>query len=81
MLATPEETRRLVTDAGFEIRQWDDVTESAADYVTALAQTTALPEGLGMHLVVPDMAARAAVLARNIAEHRVTFVQCVADAL
>ena len=33
-----------------------------------------------MHLVVPDMSERAAVLARNIAEGRVTFVQCVADA-
>ena len=33
-LATPSKsTRRLVTDAGFEIRQWDDVTKSAADYV------------------------------------------------
>ncbi len=75
------ETRRLVTDAGFAIRQWDDVTESAADYVTALAPETAHPSGLGMHLVVPDMSERAAVLARNIAEGRVTFVQCVADAV
>jgi SAM-dependent methyltransferase len=81
VLATQQETRRLVTDAGFEIRQWDDVTKSAAEYVTALAQETVLPIGLGTHLVIPDMAARVAVLARNIAEHRVTFVQCVADAL
>ncbi len=44
VLATPQETRRLVTDAGFEIRQWDDVTKSAAEYVTALAQATAQPE-------------------------------------
>ncbi len=34
-----------------------------------------------MHLVVPDMAERTAMLARNVAEGRVTFVQCVADAL
>ena len=81
VLATQQDTRRLVTDAGFEIRQWDDVTKSAAEYVTALTQTTVLPNGLGTHLVIPDMAARAAVLARNIAEHRVTFVQCVADAV
>ena len=44
VLATPQETRRLVTDAGFEIRQWDDVTKSAAEYVTALAHATAQPQ-------------------------------------
>ena len=80
VLATPQETRRLLTGAGFAIRQWDDVTEPAADYVTALAGTT--PQGgLGVHLVIPDMSARAAVLARNVTEGRVTFVQCVADSV
>ena len=37
LLASPEETRQLVTEAGFAIRQWDDVTTAAAEYVTALA--------------------------------------------
>jgi ubiquinone/menaquinone biosynthesis C-methylase UbiE len=80
VLATPDETRRLVTDAGFAIRQWNDVTDSAAEHVTALAEATAHARGLGINLVVPDMAERVSVLARNIAERRVTFVKCVADA-
>ena len=56
------------------------MTDLAADYVTALAGPT--PQGgLGVHLVLPDMSARAAVLARNVTEGRVTFVQCVADSV
>jgi hypothetical protein len=81
LLASPEETRELVTDAGFAIRQWDDVTAPAAEYVMALAHAPRLPGGLGMHLVVPDMSERAAVLARNVTEGRVRFVQCVADSV
>jgi SAM-dependent methyltransferase len=81
MLASPDETRQLVTEAGFAIRLWEDVTAPAAEYVTALAHAPRLPGGLGMHLVVPDMAERAAVLARNVTEGRVRFVQCVADSV
>ncbi len=82
VLATAKQTRHLVTDAGFAIRQWEDVTKSAAEYVSELAAAAATPpSGLGVHLVVPDFAQRAAVLARNVDEGRVTFVQCVADAL
>ena len=44
-------------------------------------RTTSLPSELGVHIVVPDMAERAAALARNVAEGRVTFIQCVADAV
>jgi SAM-dependent methyltransferase len=81
LLASPEETRELVSEAGFAIRQWDDVTADAAEYVTELANAPRLPGGLGMHLVVPDMSERAAVLARNVTEGRVRFVQCVADSV
>jgi SAM-dependent methyltransferase len=81
MLASPDETRQLVTEAGFAVRQWEDVTATAAEYVTALAHAPRLPGGLGMHLVVPDMSERAAVLARNVGEGRVRFVQCVADSV
>ena len=81
ILATPGETRRLVTDAGFAIRQWDDVTALAADYVTALAprrRTRADWACTSSYRTCPQ---RAAMLARNVAECRVTFVQCVADAV
>jgi ubiquinone/menaquinone biosynthesis C-methylase UbiE len=81
VLATAKLTRQLVADAGFAIRQWEDVTQSAAEHVSDLAAATTPPSDLGMHLVVPDFAQRAAVLARNVDEDRVTFVQCVADAV
>jgi ubiquinone/menaquinone biosynthesis C-methylase UbiE len=81
VLATPQETRRMVSAAGFAIRQWDDVTELAAEHVTALARPTEQPTRLGAHVVVPDMSERAAMLVRNVAESRVAFVQCVADAI
>jgi SAM-dependent methyltransferase len=80
-LATSEELRAMVAAAGFTIRRWDDVTDAATDYVAAVLQTTSLPSELGPQIVVPDMADRAAALLRNAAEGRVTFIQCVADAV
>ena len=71
----------MVTAAGFTIRRWDDVTNAAADYVAAVIRTTSLPSELGAQIVVPDMADRAAALLRNVDEGRVTFIQCVADAV
>jgi sarcosine/dimethylglycine N-methyltransferase len=80
MLASSDETRDLVGAAGFVIRQWRDVTP-LAEYVSTLAAASSAPGPLGVHLVVPDMAQRASVLARNLAEGRVRFVQCLADAV
>jgi SAM-dependent methyltransferase len=80
-LATSEELRAMVSAAGFTIRRWDDVTDAATDYVAAVLRTTSLPSELGPQIVVPDMADRAAALLRNAAEGRVTFIQCVADAV
>ena len=81
VLATAEETRHFLTEAGFAIRLWDDVTDAVADYVAGLAGTTDRINGLGIHLVMPDLAEQTEALARNLAEGRVTFVQCVADAI
>ena len=80
-LATSDELRAMVTRAGFTIRRWDDVTDAASDYVAAVIRTTSLPSELGAQIVVPDMAERAAALLRNVDEGRVTFIQCVADAV
>ncbi|HET9548238.1 MAG TPA: methyltransferase domain-containing protein [Desertimonas sp.] len=80
-LATSDELRAMVTRAGFTIRRWDDVTDAASDYVAAVIRTTSLPSELGAQIVVPDMTERAAALLRNVDEGRVTFIQCVADAV
>jgi ubiquinone/menaquinone biosynthesis C-methylase UbiE len=80
-LASAEETRELLGANGFKVRLWEDVTASASDYVTSLALVPRLPGGLGRHLILPDLSERAATLARNVDEGRLTFVQCVADAI
>jgi cyclopropane fatty-acyl-phospholipid synthase-like methyltransferase len=80
-LSTPDELRAMVSAAGFTIRRWDDVSDAATDYVASVIKTTSLPSELGPQIVVPDMAERAAALLQNLAEGRVTFVQCVADAI
>jgi hypothetical protein len=79
-LASVEDTRRHVSGAGFEIRQWRDVT-ALAEYVSGLEGTKTPSSPLGVQLVVPDMHERARMLARNLAESRVRFVQCLADAV
>jgi hypothetical protein len=80
-LAAPDELRAMVSAAGFTIRRWDDLTGDAADYVAAVIRTTSLSSELGPQIVVPDMADRAAALLRNLDEGRVTFIQCIADAI
>ena len=60
VLATAEETRRFLTEAGFAIRLWDDVTDAVADYVAALAGTTERINGLGIQIVMPDIAEQTA---------------------
>jgi ubiquinone/menaquinone biosynthesis C-methylase UbiE len=77
-LATPDETRALLDAAGFQVRSWEDLTHEA---VGSLRQLSGPPSGLGPHLVVPDMAARAANLRRNVDEGRVVLVRVVADAV
>jgi SAM-dependent methyltransferase len=77
-LATPEETRQLLQDAGFEVRSWEDLTHEGVGF---LRQLTGPPSVLGPHLLVPDMPTRAANLRRNIDESRLLLVRGVADAV
>lgn len=76
-LATPDETRDLLAGAGFDVRSWEDLTHEAVGYLRQLAAPTG---ALGPHLVVPDLATKAAVLRRNIDEGRIVVVRVVADA-
>lgn len=79
-LASVNETRDLVSEAGFEIRVWDDLTRDAVEFYQGLADTPPTPQPLGLHLLVADLATKGANLRRNAEEGRIVLVRCVADA-
>lgn len=79
-LATPDETRAAVSHAGFTIRVWDDLSDEAIAFFTMLSETPPVPEPLGLHLLIPNMAVKGANLKRNVEEGRIVLVRCVADA-
>lgn len=81
-LASALETQVMVAAAGFRTRSWEDLTAEATVFYAAmrqLAPSTGPP--LGLHLVIPDAAAKGANLRRNAEEGRVIVVRCVADAV
>ena len=79
-LATTDETRALVTDAGFEIRVWEDLTTEAVAFYASLAAGPPPDQHLGMHLLISDLPTKGANLKRNVEESRLTLIRCVADA-
>jgi MPBQ/MSBQ methyltransferase len=80
-LATAEETRRLVTEAGFAVRTWDDLTADALAFFIGLAEAPPVLQPLGLHLLIPDMPVKGANLRRNVEEGRLVVVRAVADAV
>lgn len=80
-LATVEETRALLTDAGFEIRLWDDLTVDAVAFYASLAAGPPPNKNLGLHLLIRDMPTKGANLKRNVEEGRLTLIRCVASAI
>lgn len=80
-LATPDETRELVTAAGFEIRRWEDLTADAVAFYASLAAGPPPGRHLGLQLLIEDMPTKGANLKRNVEEDRLALVRCVAGAL
>lgn len=79
-LATVEETRSLLADAGFTVRVWDDLTDEAIDFYQQLADIPPTASPLGLHLLIPDLPTKGANLRRNVEEDRLALVRCIADA-
>jgi SAM-dependent methyltransferase len=72
-LSTPDDIRTILTDIGYQIRQWDDLTEPVV-----IAQRAAQPPKL--HLVLgEDFIERGRNMMRNLVEHRTTLVRAVLD--
>jgi SAM-dependent methyltransferase len=80
-LSSPEELRRLVTDAGFRIADWQDTTAQAREWFVALAERVKRegppPLSWGM-LMGADFPAMAQNQRRNLEENRIALIQVVA---
>lgn len=80
-LETPDEFKKIITQAGFEIEVWDDKTELAQQAFAHMKEPVGEPElpELGVHLLVGnDILTKAYNLSRNLNEERVSLIQAVA---
>jgi SAM-dependent methyltransferase len=78
-LVTPEEFRALLTDAGFDVVAWNDLTKPSAQ--TRHALLNAPPQPLGLHVFVPDFRTKATNLVDNLAHDRIQLIQAVLRAI
>jgi AcrR family transcriptional regulator len=79
-LATAEQTRSLVTSAGFEVVQWRDWTAEAISFFQRQAAAASQP-ALGIGDYVPDFAPKRLNLVRNFEQDRLRATQAVFRAL
>jgi MPBQ/MSBQ methyltransferase len=81
-LASPDEMRKLLTDAGFEITNWNDTSEIGKEWFKALNKrlTETGPSPLGFQVLLgADFATMAKNQVRNLVEGRIlpTEIICV----
>jgi SAM-dependent methyltransferase len=74
-LVTPERLRELVTEAGFRIGPWNDLTESSTQFMREWAAGPVPP--LGLQVFVPDFARKLEVLLGNFEQDRARLIQAV----
>ncbi len=79
-LATPQETRSLVTSAGFELIEWRDRTQEAIEFFKAWAAASQRP-ALGFRVYVPDLAAKSRNQVRNLEGDRLRVTQAIVRAV
>jgi SAM-dependent methyltransferase len=79
-LETPDEFRKIITAAGFEIDTWHDKTDLARQAFAHMQEPKGKPElpELGVHLLVGnDILTKAYNLSRNLNEERVSLFEAV----
>jgi ubiquinone/menaquinone biosynthesis C-methylase UbiE len=74
-LIAPGDLRELLEDTGFEVTAWTDLTDAAGDAMERFFASP--PAQLGLHVYVPDFAAKAANLIANGRENRTRLIQAV----
>lgn len=78
-LVTAEVLRAAIESSGFEIEQWNDLTDQASELMQAIL---AVPPGpLGLHAFVPDFAQKAGNLTAALTDGRLRAFQILARAL
>ncbi|MGA2925533.1 MAG: class I SAM-dependent methyltransferase [Solirubrobacteraceae bacterium] len=77
-LIAPDELRELTTRAGFAITAWNDLADTATEAMRAFFAAPANP--LGLHVLVPDFATKAANLIANAEQDRIRLIQAVLTA-
>jgi SAM-dependent methyltransferase len=84
-LVTPEELGALLPASGFEVVEWRDVTEPAAEWFRARVAATQAGEAaptLGIHLLLGPIAREMfGNMIRNLEEQRIVLIQAVARAV
>jgi sarcosine/dimethylglycine N-methyltransferase len=78
-LITPDRLRATIETSGFEIEQWNDLTDQAAATMQALL--TLPPSPLGLQAFVPNFESKAKNLTAALADGRLRAVQGIARAV
>jgi sarcosine/dimethylglycine N-methyltransferase len=78
-LATPDELHAAIESAGFAVEHWNDLTDQAAELMTAFMSLP--PSPLGLHAFVERFAEKAGNLTRGLSSGRVRAIQGVARAV
>lgn len=81
-LATPGETRAILDERGFDIRDWDDRTQATLAWFAAAVQRldASGPPPLGLHLLMGETAGtKLRNMERNLREGRIVVYQALAQ--
>lgn len=78
-LATAQESRSLVTSAGFDVVQWRDWTAQAISFFERQATVSRQP-ALGIHVYVPGLAEKSRNLRQNLENDRLRVTQAIFSA-
>ncbi len=79
-LTTVPELHELLDSGPLTLTTWNE-GQAALDHIAAAAQSIPTPPAdsqLGLHILMPDYAARMAGLARNVAQQKIALVQTIA---
>lgn len=67
-----------VEAAQFTVKHWEDMSDEALAWFTAMAAEPPASSPLGLHLLIPDFQTKVVNLRRNLHEDRVRLQRCVA---
>jgi sarcosine/dimethylglycine N-methyltransferase len=78
-LTTPDRLRKAIETAGFQIEQWNDLTDQAAAMMQMLLTLPSSP--IGLQAFVPNFESKAQNLTTALADGRLRAIQGIARAI